>query len=277
MQELCPNCGAGIAAGHKFCPACGQKNRLPRITVSILVKDFLQYIFSAEKGILNLIKGLATRPGQVVTEFVEGKRKKYFNPFSFLAICIAFMVLMNSWIKPYAEIAFEPPQYVLDRIPDQQTKDLYRQVVKRDAQVQQFFNRNMNFGTLITAPFFAFFLWLFFKRRGRNMAEIAVAFILLTAFISVVLSILFSPILAMAKNSNIHSYLTLTGVTIESFYYAWGLKTFFGYKTSGGYFKILLVFWLSGVIGIALILIFYYLYVYHGDASVLFRFRNLLS
>lgn len=276
MQEACPNCGAAISKKEKFCPDCGQKNRLPRITVGVLVKDFLQYIFNADRGILNLMKGLATRPGQVVTEFVEGKRKKYFNPFSFLAICIAFMVLMNSWIKPYRAYSYEVPQSVLARIPDAATRDAYSLVVKRDAQVQDFFNRHMNFGTLITAPFFAFFLWLFFKRRGRNMAEIAVAFILLTAFISVVLAVLFSPFQAMAKNSNIHSYLTLVGVTIESFYYAWGLKTFFRYKTNGGYFKILLVFWLSGLIGIVLILVFYYFYVYHGDASALFKFRNLL-
>jgi len=276
MQNACPNCSTVISGRERFCSGCGQKNKLPRITMRSLVIDFLQYIFHTDRGILNLMKGLATRPGDVVTEFVEGKRKKYFNPFSFLALCVAFMVLMNSWIKPYAAVSYEAPQEVVDRIPDKETQDLYRLVVKRDAQVQQFFNRNMNFGTLITAPFFAFFLWLFFRRRGRNMAEIAVAFILLTAFISAVVALLFSPWLAMTKNSNIHSFLTLAGVSMESFYYSWGLKKFFGYKTSGGYFKILLVFWLAGLVGIALLLLFYYIYVYHGDASALFQMRNLL-
>jgi hypothetical protein len=272
MQGACPNCGAALLADQKFCHGCGQKNQLPRITVQGLIKDFFQYIFHAEKGILNLLKGLATRPGHVITEFVEGKRKKYFNPFSFLALCVAFMVLMNSWIKPYAEVSGEPKQYVLDRIPDEETQDIYRLTVKRDAAIQGFFNRNMNFGTLITAPFFAFFLWLFFQRRGRNMAEIAVAYILLTAFISAVYALLVSPWLAMSRDSTIHSYLTLAALSMESFYYAWGLKKFFGYKTSGGYFRILLVFWLSGLIGLVLILVFYYIYVYHGGASVVLQY-----
>ncbi|NOT51101.1 MAG: DUF3667 domain-containing protein [Chitinophagaceae bacterium] len=272
MQEACPNCNTIVSPGQKFCPGCGQKNKLPRITVRVLIKDFLQYIFNAEKGILNLLKGLATRPGHVVTEFAEGKRKKYFNPFSFLAICVAFMVLMNSWIKPYAAISAVPKEYVLDRIPGEETKDIYRLTVKREAQIQGFFNRNMNFGTLITAPFFAFFLWLFFQRRGRNMAETAVAFILLTAFISMVHGVLISPGLAMTRDSNIHSYLTLAAISMESFYYAWGLKKFFGYKTSGGYFKILLVLWLAGLIGMVLILVFYYIYVYHGGASIVLQY-----
>lgn len=273
MQEkVCPNCSFKLIPGQQFCPACGQRNHLPRITTRGLIKDFLQFIFHTEKGILNLLKGLAFRPGHVVTEYVEGKRKKYFNPFSFLAVCVAFMVLMNSWIKPYEEVSSKPKEYVLERIPDEKTKNLYQLTVKRDAELQGFFNRNMNFGTLITAPFFAFFLWLFFKRRGRNFAETVVAFILLTAFISAINSILVSPWLAMLKGRDIHSYFSIAAISLESFYYAWGLKKFFGYKTSGGYFKIVSVLWLAGLAGWVLIFVFYYIYVYHGGGAEVFRY-----
>lgn len=272
MQEkVCPNCNFTLIPGQQFCPACGQRNHLPRITTRGLIRDFMQFIFHAEKGILNLIKGLSTQPGRVVTEYVEGKRKKYFNPFSFLALCIAFMVLMNSWLKPYQGLP-QVDEQVVERIPDEATKNIYKLTVKRNAEIQGFFNRNMNFGTLITAPFYALFLWLFFKRRGRNMAEIAVAYILLTAFADVLFTIFFSPWLSYYRNSIAHEYIFWTGLLLETFYFAWGMKGFFGYKKKGDYFKVLLALWLIGLIGLVLIFVFYYIYVYHGGASVVMRY-----
>lgn len=271
QTSFCKNCSGALVPGQKFCPYCGQKTGIPRMTTRNLLKDFLQTILHAEKGIVNLLKGLLLQPGKVVTEYVEGRRKKYFNPFSFLALCIAFMVLINSWLKPYQELPV-PNQAVMERMPDEKTKKLYLLTVKRSADAQGFFNRNMNFGTLITVPFYAVFLWLFFKRRGRNIAEIAVAYILLTAFIDVLFSIIASPWLALTRGSIKHDYIYWAGLISETFYYAWGLKVFFGYKSRGSYFRILLVLWLIGLMGLILIFALYYIYVYHGGASIVFQY-----
>lgn len=270
-QTGCLNCGTALLAEQNFCPNCGQKAGIPRITARSLLRDFLQTILHAEKGILNLLRGLATHPGRVVTEYVEGKRKRYFNPFTFLALCITFMVLMNSWLKPYDALPV-PDQQVLARVPDEKTKSIYLLTVKRMAESQRFFNRNMNFGTLITAPFFAFFLWLFFRHSNRNMAEITVAYILLTAFNDILFSILVSPWLSFFKNTSASMFLFFAGLILETIYYAWGLKTFFGYKTAGGYMKVLLALWLTGLIGLILVIGLYYIYVYHGGASVVLRY-----
>jgi Protein of unknown function (DUF3667) len=271
QQTGCLNCGTALKPDQYFCPNCGQKTGIPRITTRSLIRDFLQTILHAEKGIFNLLRGLMIHPGRVVTEYVEGKRKKYFNPFSFLALCIAFMVLMNNWFKPYLEVPV-PDQQVMARIPDKKTKDLYLVTVKRSAEGQSFFNRNMNFGTLISAPFYAVFLGLFFKRRGRNMAEIAVAYILLTAFIDVLFTVIASPWLALTRGSLTHDYIFWIGLILETFYYAWGLKTFFGYNTKGGYFKVLLALWLTGLIGLVLLMASYFIYVYHGGGSVVLQY-----
>jgi hypothetical protein len=271
QQTGCLNCGTALMPNQQFCPNCGQKASIPRITTKSLLRDFFQTIFYAEKGIFSLLKGLATRPGKVVTEYVEGKRKKYFNPFTFLALCVTFMVLMNSWLKPYDAMSL-PDQQVLARIPDDKTKSTYLLTVKRIAKAQNFFNKNMNFGTLITAPFFAVFLWLFFRHSNRNMAEIAVAFILLTAFNTILITILVSPWMSLFKNTSASMPLFFAGLFLESFYSAWGLKTFFGYKTVGGYMKVLLALWLIGLIGLILVIGIYYIYVYHSGASVVLRY-----
>ena len=271
QQTACLNCGAALTPLQKFCPGCGQKTGISRITASSLLRDFLQTIFHADKGILNLIRGLAVNPGKVITEYVEGKRKSYFNPFTFLALCIAFMLFIDSWIKPYGQLP-EPDPKVMARIPDEKTKAVYVLTVERIAGAQAFFNKRMNLGTLITAPFYAFFLWLFFRQRKRNMAEIAVAYILLTAFNDVLFTILVSPWLSFFRDTAAYTPIMWTGLISETFYYAWGLKKFFGYKTAGGYFKVLSVLWLTGLIGIILVLVLYFFYVYRGGASVVLQY-----
>jgi hypothetical protein len=267
----CTNCRAEMVAGQKFCGECGQKSGLPRITLINLVQDFLKTILHGEKGIANLLLGLATKPGTVVTEYVEGKRKKYFNPFSFLAICVTIMILMNGWLKTYDHPP-APVTEVLARMPDRKTRDLYLLSLKRMADAQNFFNRNVKFGQLITAPFYAFFLWLFFRRRGRNMGEIAVAYILLTAFITLFNAAVIEPLIMLFRGDTARNLILWSGMLVEAFYYAWGFKIFFGYKTTGGYIRIVLSFWLIGLIGLILILGVFYLYVYHGGTSSVLKY-----
>src|SRR5450631_2514049 len=98
MQEAnCLNCGAALQAHQKYCYNCGQRSDTNRITFPHLLRDFFQTISHADKGLINLFKGLAIHPGKVAAEYADGKRKMYFNPFGFLAICIAFMTLLNNW------------------------------------------------------------------------------------------------------------------------------------------------------------------------------------
>ena len=53
-------------------------------------------------------------------------------------------------------------------------------------------------------------------------------------------------------------------------YDAWGLKTFFQYKTAVGYLKVLSALLLIGFIGLVILLIFLFFYVYHGSTELLY-------
>src|SRR5260370_35990241 len=138
----CLNCGAALLASQNYCPNCGQKADTARITMRQLLFNFLQTFTHAERGLLNLMKGLAINPGRTATEYVEGKRKSYFNPFTFLAVCIAFMLLLNKWIKPYDGLPVPDPQ-VLARITDDAIKNMYLLSIERTAGVQDFLNKNL--------------------------------------------------------------------------------------------------------------------------------------
>ena len=202
-----------------------------------LLRDFFQYFTHAEKGVINLFKGLAIRPGKVAAEYVEGKRKTYFNPFTFLALCIAFMAFLNSRIKPYNDLSVPDPK-IMARMPDERLKNLYVLTVKRNSGVQEVANRNLNLLSVAVTPYFAFFLWLFFRRRKRNMAEISVAYILFTGFANVLTTILISPWLAMTRNTGAYYPIFYGSMLLQTFYFAWGIKeTFFNYTSVWRIFK----------------------------------------
>lgn len=271
-QTNCLNCGYVLTSGQKFCNNCGQKTATKRITARQMLDDFLYAFAHTDRGLFNLLKGLAIQPGKTLVEYIEGRRKKYFNPFTFLALCIAFMAFMNNWIQPY--VPPKPDLNILARIPDENLKKQYLLTVDRMAKAQNFFNKNLNIISVIVAPYFGFFLWLFFRKRKRNMAEITVAYILFTGFSNVLTTILISPWLAFYRDTPAYYPILYGSIILQPLYYAWGLKTFFQYRSAGGYLKILGVLWLSGFIGLVLFLACFFFYLYHGVEFRLWQYMN---
>jgi hypothetical protein len=270
-QANCLNCGAVVTAAQNFCYNCGQKTDISRITFRSLLHDFLLVFAHADRGILNLVKGLTINPGKTVVEYIQGKRKKYFNPFGFLGLCIAFMVFMNNWIKPYNDLPSVDPQ-VMARIPDENLRQLYVLSIERNVRAQKFVNNNLNIASVLVAPYFALMLWLFFKKRGRNIAEITVTYILFTGFANVLSTTLISPWMAYYRNSFAHDVLLYSSIFLQTLYFVWGLNVFFGYKSVTGYMKVLGALFIIGLIGFIVVLITLFFYLYQGESFKVLKY-----
>src|SRR5690349_5843120 len=89
----CKNCESTVDAN--FCSNCGQKAHIHRITIGHVVHEFIHAVTHADKGFLLLIKKLITRPGIVARQYIEGKRKTYFNPLSFIVITSAIHAFIS--------------------------------------------------------------------------------------------------------------------------------------------------------------------------------------
>ena len=96
VSILCRNCNQSFNAEYQHCPHCGQKASPQRLTMNSIFHDFLHALTHADKGIFLLFKNLTTQPGKIAREYVDGKRKKYFNPFGFLVLMVGvtfFLIL----------------------------------------------------------------------------------------------------------------------------------------------------------------------------------------
>jgi hypothetical protein len=238
-----------------------------------LLQQFIVTITNAEKGLWLLLKGTTIRPGHTAVEFVEGKRKRYYNPFTFLALVISLTLLTNSWFKYYDEVKID--QQALSRITDQEYKKKYIESIKRWNEVISWEYKYQNTFNLLCCPYFSFFLFLFFKKRRRNMAEINVAYLLFCPVALLLSAFLFTPLVSAYRNTATASFLQFGDLFVQNLYVAWGMTVFLGFRSFGGFLKVLSVICLAGITGFILLMIGVCLYIYQGDLSNLKYFFGI--
>ena len=88
----CLNCGTEFQG--KFCPECGQRADTKRFTIRFIFTNLLQAILSNDGGVWTTLKSLFTRPGAMVVDILNGKRKSYFSPFPMLFLTLSLYVVI---------------------------------------------------------------------------------------------------------------------------------------------------------------------------------------
>ncbi len=94
-QQICKNCGVHFKGS--FCSSCGQKFNVSAFTFRHIFEEAFHAFTHADKGFLIMLKKLLLNPGKVAFEYiVEGRRKKYFNPFTFFVLVTAIAAFAES-------------------------------------------------------------------------------------------------------------------------------------------------------------------------------------
>lgn len=92
----CTNCGRPLQGEEHFCPECGQQNDTRKVSVKEMFLHFLGGFFAFDNLFFRTLKPLILKPGLVSKEYIDGKRKKYTNPFIFLLhSAILFFIVTN--------------------------------------------------------------------------------------------------------------------------------------------------------------------------------------
>ncbi len=150
----CLNCNASLSG--KFCSNCGQKADTHRITLKHFVQhDLLHGVWHIERGILFTLKEIFTRPGKAATDYISGKRIRYYNIFYLLLLIIG----LNLVVVHYAQKLNAGGQIAA-------TGD--------GIALQRFLEEHAKFIILSIIPLFAFNGWLIFRRLKLNIAEHAI-------------------------------------------------------------------------------------------------------
>ena len=90
----CKNCGTSFKGN--YCPNCGQSTKEFNRPFSILIYDFMGTMFAFDTRFFKTLAALITSPGHYSSEFVEGKRATYMQPFKFYVfVSFVFFLLLH--------------------------------------------------------------------------------------------------------------------------------------------------------------------------------------
>lgn len=151
-NDNCLNCGSAVLSN--FCGECGQKASTHRYSmVHFIQHDFVHGVWHVDKGILFTLKGLFTKPGHSVRDFVDGKRANYF---SFVTLIILILAV-SSFLGHYNHIKFT------DLMP-QASRDVMN-------SLEKFITQYPKLVLVITIPIYSFFSFLWFRKARYNYSE----------------------------------------------------------------------------------------------------------
>jgi hypothetical protein len=161
-STICPNCGRNKSG--KFCATCGQKEDA-RYNMHLLWHEAVHAITHADKGIFSYAFQLLYRPGTIALDFVEGRRKRYFNPFQFLLIILGIYIVIvtsTNFMERMAELIADPSN---------------KKLSGEFERVMGFLNRYQKFIYLALIPLSTLVIKWIFPRSGFNYSEHFVGYV----------------------------------------------------------------------------------------------------
>ena len=187
----CLNCGTEFQG--KFCPECGQSAETGRFTMKFIFENLLAAFLSKDGGIWFTLKNLFTRPGAMIVEILNGKRRRYFSPFSMLICSLTFYVVILSLSGSHQE--YREFENKLQKVEETYSIDSENAGNDKDTEINatakktaskilgtavSFYNNHYTLLYMLTLPFFVFAARTCYGKANRkryNRAEYVVAIV----------------------------------------------------------------------------------------------------
>ena len=261
----CLNCGTEFEGN--FCPECGQRADTKRFTIRFIFTNLLQAILSNDGGVWITLKSLFTRPGQMMVDIINGKRKSYFSPFPMLFLTLSLYVIIFSFTGSKKE-AFEsmmiddPLEISIDSTTVDSNADIKLNAVNKFKHYVslslKFYQNNYAICFIFTIPIYILAARLSFGRKNRkryNWGEYCIPMVyslVLLVLYRCLMSIVFYFSHTMADRMDDFMFVINIVVFTACFKKMMGFKTL---KTVWRSFLVLVFYWIL-IISILSILVF---------------------
>jgi len=234
----CKNCNHIIENDAQFCDNCGGKIVVQRITFKQLFLEFFINVFGVDSKFFLTLRKIATHPDEVINEYLSGVRKRYVNPFAFLAVGAGlsllvfnyfaddFIAINNSIQSDQIKELKQKAELDLSSLKNTDKKQLQKlQIEKNTAQMQlkfmdgwmKFMLRYYNLLTFVFLLIYAILSkWTY--KKPHNFGEHVVINAFIYGFLTYITLIFF--MLAIAIHPTIYSYSIL--IYVLFYMYAFG-------------------------------------------------------
>ena len=177
----CLNCGTEFEGD--FCPKCGQSAKTGRFTIKFIWENLIAAIFGTYGGIGFTFKNLFTRPGKMMVEILDGKRRSYFSPFPMLLFTLTLFILVYSFTGSRDYVKRAETIAEASKNGDDQVNYI---VQKTLSDALTFYNNHYTLCYLFTLPLLAFTARVCYGKQNQkryNWAEYIIILVYASVFI----------------------------------------------------------------------------------------------
>ena len=97
-KHVCLNCGTEYEG--RFCPECGQRASVGRLTMLSVLRSFLAVAGFSNGKLWKTLLHSVTRPGHMIREYLQGKRTYYIKPLNLLVVLSLLFVILQNVLHP---------------------------------------------------------------------------------------------------------------------------------------------------------------------------------
>lgn len=157
----CVHCGEEVQS--RYCPACGQRAGVKRLTFRDVFNDVWNSLAGFDGILLSTLKDLTVRPGEVARSYIAGVRVKHFGPIGYFFFMITLLLLWVSLLgMDFAELIRDRQEAMAFADPNR----------KGLALATQWIGDHIKWFLFCAVPFEAFAArYFFFRRSGYNFIE----------------------------------------------------------------------------------------------------------
>ncbi|WP_373017384.1 DUF3667 domain-containing protein [Muriicola sp.] len=238
----CKNCQTPQRTDFKYCPACGAKVVVHRLTFKNLTYDITERYFNLDNTFIRTFVQLLVRPEQVIDSYIQGVRRRYLNPISHLGIALTLsgiiVFVMQKVMTP--EIFFAYGQQLSEEVAGK----LYNTVFDYSSL---FF--------ILYIPVFAIAGFLTFNRKEYLLSEYIIAFIYILSQWSIFLFPVSLTVLIFAPSFYID--LSFPTLFLMIGYSVFAMQRIHRFQNAAAILRSILFFILTAIGYVGIILLFY--------------------
>ena len=217
-STTCRNCGA--TRHGAYCSRCGQHFLEDRLTFRLLASELWERV-TFERGFPATLLGMTVRPGQVIRAYVDGQRRRWVSPLTYVLFGAALSLLV---LHLFGDVFTTYAREHLTRSAG--AMQLGLGAAQQDAYVRGYvaLAEQTTYTSLAVGGLYALLLRLLFRRTGINLAESFVFALFVFGhvyYVDAVVSVITIPLtgtLTLASALTVPIYLVVGGFAAAQYF-----------------------------------------------------------
>lgn len=155
----CRNCGAEMHG--RFCHACGQKAVSTEIRVHDLLHEGMHEFAHVDGKIVQTVRLLLFKPGELTAEFFRGRRSRYITPIRLYLVCSLLFFALSAWTaSPVINVRLTKN----DIENSAEREAVQKEVIARLEHLRDEMTHNTPRAMFVLMPVFGLLTWVCYRR-----------------------------------------------------------------------------------------------------------------